>query len=88
MIRKKSFEIVQVNNDYMAVPTGKTAAGYDGVVTLSETSAFLLKALDQQRTIEELADLLTSEYEVDRERALKDITQIVQEFERLGLIED
>ena len=88
MIRKKSFEIVQVNNDFMAVPTGKTAAGYDGVVTLSETSAFLLKALDQQRTIEELADLLTSEYEVDRERALKDITQIVQEFERLGLIED
>ena len=88
MIRKKSFEIVQVNNDYMAVPTGKTAAGYDGVVTLSETSAFLLKALDQQRTVEELADLLTSEYEVDRERALKDITQIVQEFERLGLIED
>ena len=88
MIRKKSFEIVQVNNDYMAVPTGKTAAGYDGVVTLSETSAFLLKALDQQRTIEELADLLTSEYEVDRERALKDITQIVQEFERLGLIEE
>lgn len=88
MIRKKSFEIVQVNNDYMAVPTGKTAAGYDGVVTLSETSAFLLKALDQQRTVDELADLLTSEYEVDRERALKDITQIVQEFERLGLIED
>ena len=88
MIRKKSFEIVQVNNDYMAVPTGKTAAGYGGVVPLSETGALLLKALDQQRTIEELADLLTSEYEVDRERALKDITQIVQEFERLGLIED
>ena len=87
MIRNKSFEIVQVNNDYMAVPTGKTAADYDGVVTLSESGAFLLRALDQERTVDELADLLTAEYEVDRERALRDITQIVKDFERLGLIE-
>ena len=87
MTRNKSFEIVKVNNDYMAVPTGKTAAGYDGVVTLSESGAFLLKALDRDRTVEELADLLTAEYEVDRGTALKDIAQIVQDFERLGLIE-
>ncbi len=87
MIRNKNFEIVQVNNDYMAVPTGKTAAGYDGVVTLSESGAFLLRALDQERTVDELADLLTAEYEVDRETALRDITQIVKDFERLGLIE-
>lgn len=86
MIANKDFEIVNVSGDYMAVPVGKQAFSFHGVVTLSEPAAFLLKHMDEPRTMEELVELLLSEYDVDRPSIEKDIATIIKTFIEYNLV--
>ena len=45
----KDFEIVEIANEYMAVPLGNAAASLNGVVALSEASVYLLRQMEQQK---------------------------------------
>lgn len=85
---KKNFEIIEIAGDYMAIPTGEKMAQYGGSVVLNEVSAFLLKAMKNPVTEEELVELLLNEYEVDRETAVADLQNILHTFENLELIEE
>ena len=88
MIRKPGFQVVKVDKDYMAVPVGKRAASFDGVVKLSESGAFLLKALETEKTPGELTDMLVAEYDVDPERAAADVEKVVSTFIEYGIVEE
>ena len=88
MIRKPGFEVVKVDRDYMAVPVGKRAASFDGVVKLSETGAVILRALETEKTPEELTALITSEYDVDPARAAADVEKILGTFIEYGIVEE
>lgn len=86
MIRNKEFEIVNIAEDYLAIPVGEQATAFHGVVALSEAAAFLLRKLDEPQTAENLVDMLLSEYEVDRATAEKDVESILKTFLDLRLI--
>ena len=88
MKRKSCFEIVDVSNEYMAVPVGDKAAEFNGIVVLSEPAAFLLKHMDEHKTEEELVDILIREYEVDPLVASSDVSNIINTFFDIGLIEE
>lgn len=85
---KENFDVIEIAGDYMAVPTGENMALYGGSVVLNEVSAFLLNAMKNQVTEEELLELLLNEYEVERETAATDLKSILNVFENLGLIEN
>lgn len=84
---KSGFEIVEVAGDYMAIPTGDKMVTFGGAVVLNEVSAFLLRALKQPVTREELLELLLEEYDVERELASADLDLILEKFAQMGLIE-
>ena len=86
MKKKADYEIVQVEDEYMAVPVGEETLTFKGVVTLSESAAFLLKHMEQPKSMEDLLGLLTQEYEVDEETARADLARIIEIFLNLGLI--
>lgn len=88
MIRNKDFEVVTVADEYMAVPLGDEATSFHGVVTLSESTAFLLNFLEESHSVEEIVDAFLAEYEVDRETAEKDIKGIIPKLVELKLIKD
>lgn len=88
MIKSKEFEIINISGEYMAVPLGKKAISFHGVVLLNEPAAILLNQMIQTRTKEELIDVLLEEYDADRVIIEKDVELIIKKFLEFGLICD
>ena len=76
-IANTDYVLREVVGEYMLIPTGKLSMTRNGVVTISESAAYLLKKMDVGRTISQLCDLLLEEYEVDRETALFGVQEMI-----------
>jgi len=84
---KSDFELVDIAGEKLAVPVGATASTFDGVVALSEAAFYLLGALKEPKTEEDLISLLTQSYEVDDATARADVDSFVGSLLSVGLIE-
>lgn len=85
---KNGFEIVEIDNDYLALPTGENVAAFAGSVVLNDVSAALLRELSAREcSREDLLELLLNEYEVERDVAARDLDSILKTFAEIGLIE-
>lgn len=87
MRRKENLEIMKIAGDYLVVPTDGNSKALAGTVVLNEVSAFLLKAMKQDISREELLEKLLAEYAVERTAAQRDLDEILQAFEKLGMID-
>lgn len=83
----RSFEIVKVSGEYLAVPIGELGSSYNGVIALSEPAAYLLGELHEQKSKEELVSLLVEKYDVDLSRATSDVDSFVLKMIDLGVLE-
>jgi F0F1-type ATP synthase delta subunit len=70
--------IRNIASETIVVPTGEVAIHFNGIITLNKTGKVLFSALQTEKTIDELVDLLYSQFDVSRENALKDIVDFVQ----------
>ena len=86
-IANTDFVLREVLGEYMLIPTGKLSMTTNGVITISESAAYLLKKMDQGKTISQLCELLLEEYEVDRETVLSDVNEMVNNMYALNIIE-
>ncbi len=84
----KDFELVSIAEEYMVVPVGDKAESFNGVVVLNDEVAFLLKNMQENQTIEDLVGLLTQHYEVETDRAYKDIADTINTLYSMGIISE
>lgn len=77
----------QVVEESMWIPTGSLSETFKGMMRSNETAGFLLEHLCRETTQEELVEALLQEYEVDRDRAAKDVADLVSLLEKEGLLE-
>ena len=84
---KSGFVVRKIANQYMAVPVGARAKELHGMIGLNETAAFLWELLKEERTEEELADLLYKEYEVSEEKALETVQRFCKSLQEEGVLE-
>ncbi len=71
----------------VVVAHGKENIDFSKVISLNESAAYLWqKVLGHDFEAETLADLLTEEYEVDKETALRDARKVMQDWKEAGLI--
>lgn len=85
---KPGFEIVQIDTDYLALPTGENIAAFAGSVVLNEVSATLLRELSgRECSREDLLELLLNQYKVERDVAAQDLDNILKTFAEIGLTE-
>ena len=83
------FILREIAGEFILVPVGSAAAQFNGLITLNETARTIFLALAQQRTVEELTDAVTAEYEVDRETARADVEEFLRQLREVGaLVED
>ena len=80
------FELVNIAEEYLVVPTGKRAESFIGVVVLNEASAFLFENMQKNLSVEELVSLLTEHYDLKKKKALEDISDMLDKFQKIGLI--
>ncbi|MGM9681689.1 MAG: PqqD family protein [Eubacteriales bacterium] len=84
---KDGFIVRKIGKQIMAVPTGQRTSQIHGMIALSESGALLWEALTKGADESDLAELLLSQYEVDRETAVNDVGRFLQGLAEQGALE-
>ena len=88
MIKKVGFNLRSICGEHIIVAEGKENIDFSKIISMNETSAYLWEALeDKEFTADTLANLLTEQYEVEFETALKDCSELLVNWQEAGIIE-
>ena len=86
---KKGFELREVCGEHIIVAYGKENIDFNKVISLNESATFLWKSIvDRDFDASTLASLLQEEYEVDAETARRDASALLDEWIKVGLVEN
>lgn len=80
------FMIREIGEQIMAVPIGKQTSKIHGMIALTESGALLWKALEKGAAEEELAKILTENYEVEYNTALTDVKKFINGLKEQGVL--
>lgn len=84
---KEGFIVRKIGGQCMAVPTGKMTSEIHGMIALSESGELLWKALESGAEKENLVDILTQNYEVERSQAADDVERFLFGLGEQGVLE-
>lgn len=86
---KEGFVLRTICGQNVVSGEGTDNVNFSKLVSLNDTAAYLFKAAREMDdfTPETLADLLLSEYEVEKEVALKDAAALCDQWKEIGLID-
>jgi hypothetical protein len=84
---KDGFMIREIAGVYIVVPIGERVVDFNGLLTLNETGAFLWKAANDSPNMDNLAESLVNEYDVDINDAKKDVNEFFNVLEVNHIIE-
>ena len=89
MRTKKGFNLRSVCGEYIIVAEGEENIDFSNVISMNESSALLWKNLQQREsfTVDDMAALLTSKYNVDRTTALGDSSTLAAQWAESGISE-
>lgn len=85
---KKGFTVRNIAGSDIVVPVGNAEKIFNGMITLNESGAFFWNALLKDTTIDEVVKKVTSEYDVDEERAKADVEKFIEQLRENNLIEE
>ena len=89
MKAKKGFNLREVCGEQIIVAEGKENIDFSNIISMNESSAYLWKKVQQMEsfTANDLAQLLTEQYEVEYEVALNDATTLADQWVEAGIVE-
>lgn len=88
MRTKKGFNLRNVCGENVVLAEGIENIDFSSIISMNESSAYLWQAIaGKDFTAEDLAQLLTEEYEVDHDTALNDAKAIARKWLEAGIIE-
>lgn len=74
--------------EYILVPITDNVANMEAVYTMNETAAFIWDCIDNARSAEEIASLVSEEYEIDKESALSDVLELAEDLEKHNIVRE
>ena len=84
---KEGFILRTICGQHVISGEGTANVNFSQLISLNESAAYLFRqVVGKDFTPETMADLLTEEYEVDRETALKDARDLCDKWMEVGLI--
>lgn len=87
MKRLEEFISREVMGTHVLMPVGATTQKFSGMILTTETGAFIWEHIEDVSSAQEMAELLTQEFEVSREEALADVEALFAQFKAAGWIE-
>ncbi len=88
MKAKKGFNLRNVCGENIIVAEGEENIDFSNIISMNESSAYLWKNIQgKEFSHEDLVKLLTDEYEVDEDTALKDVKALTDLWVEAGIIE-
>ncbi len=85
---KKGFKLRPLGREFILVGESVEQVNFNKMITMNETAAYLWEKVADGKDFDAklLADLLTAEYEVSDEQALKDAEMTVKTWLNAGII--
>ncbi len=89
MRAKKGFKLRNICGENIIVAEGKENIDFTNIISMNETSAFLWEQIEQKDNFdaETLTALLLDNYDVDKETALNDASELIKQWLEAEIIE-
>lgn len=84
---KSDFVSHQLGDEHLLVPVGKAAKSFHGLVKSNSTAGFIVECLRTETCEEEIVDKTLAKYDVDREKASKDVRFIINQLQGIDALE-
>lgn len=72
MKKVKDFIIRKIDDEYIMIPTGQTTEEFNGIISLTETAAFIYDHIEEVTSFDSLIELIIAEYDIDKNTAAED----------------
>lgn len=86
MKKIKSFISRTIAGETVLVPSDETAHDFNGMISLTDTAAFIWEHIEEASDFNQLVDMILDQYEVDRETAAADASEFVMQLLQQGMI--
>ncbi len=89
MRAKKGFKLRNICGENIIVAEGKENIDFTNIISMNETSAFLWEQIEKKDNFdaETLTELLLDNYDVDKETALNDASELIKQWLDAEIIE-
>lgn len=84
---KDAYILKEVANQYVVVPTGKEVINFNGMMTLNRTAKLLFEALQEDKEIDELVNLLVEHFDISMKQAHIDVLDFIKILESKKMFE-
>lgn len=85
---KEIYKVREIAGENLVVEQGKVQSDMTKVISLNGTALLLWNTLKgNEFTIDDAAEVLVKQYDIDRERAMADATKWVEALVKCGVIE-
>lgn len=87
MKTKKGFRLRELGGDYILIGESVELVNFNSLITFNETAAYLWQQVEgKEFDVEELTQLLLSEYEVNEDIAREDAQATIDDWKEIGII--
>ena len=86
MKKTEGYLIRKLEDEYVVLPFGKRAEEVNEVISLSETAGFMYLHAEEASSVDELAELVSREYGVDKTVVYEDVVSVVRILKEKGLL--
>lgn len=73
-------------SEYIMVTAGNTI--FNGMVRSNKTAGFIVECLKNEVSKEAIIEKMLEKYDVSREQIEKDVTQVLEQLDAIGAIDD
>ena len=84
---KYEFEIVQLIDDFVAVPAGRKAEHLNGIYRLNREGKELFELLRKETTVEAIVSFLLAKYENEESTLRKYVCEFTDKLKKDGVLE-
>lgn len=85
---KEGFVTRKIADTIVAVPTGEVLNEFQGMINLTNSAKFVWDLLQENTTIDEVADKLSKKYNIDISKAKSDVENFLNKLREYNIIEE
>lgn len=85
MKKTEGYVVRRLEDEYLVLPSGRRKE-VNEVISLSETAGFIYMHAERAENVDELAQLVAEEYEIEPAEVLEDVRNVVLTLQKKGIL--
>ena len=86
MKKTEGYVVRRLEDGYLVLPSGRRTEEVNEVISLSETAGFIYMHAERAENVDELAQLVAEEYEIEPAEILEDVRNVVLTLQKKGIL--